>query len=126
MADKNSILTSVKENLGITEDQTDFDNQIIVFINSVLSTLAQLGVGPEGGFFITSDSETWDQLIGDDNNLLNMTQTYVYMRVRLMFDPPQSSLVKDVLEANMREQEWRLNCAVDPNNTFISDDADKA
>lgn len=114
-----SILTSVKKSLGITEDFTDFDPDIIMAINATLDILTQLGVGAKKGFQIEGDSETWIDFIGD-NELLNMTKTYVCAKVRLIFDPPQLTSVTECLKEIVREFEFRINCEVDPPN--ISDE----
>lgn len=114
-----SILTSVKKSLGITEDFTDFDPDIIMAINSTLNILTQLGVGTKKGFQIEGDSEIWIDFIGD-NEQLNMIKTYVCAKVRLIFDPPQLTSVTECLKEIVREFEFRINCEVDPPN--ISDE----
>ena len=107
-----SILTSVKKLLGITEECTDFDADIIMHINSTLMILTQIGVGPPEGFFIEDDSAFWDGFV-DDIKQLEAIKTYVYMRVRLMFDPPSSSAVMEAMNRTISELEWRLNLAVE-------------
>lgn len=102
-----SILTSIKKLLGITEDCTDFDIDIVMHINSVFSVLTQLGVGPSEGFVIEDDKDTWDEYISD-NPKLNMVKTYVYQKVRLAFDPPTNSTVLASLERMIQELEFRL------------------
>lgn len=109
----NSILTSVKKMLGITEDYEHFDADIITHINSVFSTLAQLGVGPVEGFEIHGSEETWDDFLGP-SPLLNNVKTYMYLRVRMDFDPPQSSTTVNAYTSRISELEWRINVAVDP------------
>ena len=108
-----SILTSIKKLLGITADYTHFDDDIIMHINSVFMILNQLGVGPSEGFYIEDRSTTWSDYI-DDPSRLQMIKSYMYMKVKLMFDPPASSTVTKCIEDNIREFEWRLNVAVDP------------
>ena len=103
-----SILTSVKKLLGITEECTDFDADIIMHINSALMILTQIGVGPSEGFFIEDKTDFWDDFI-DDIEQLEAVKTYVYMRVRLMFDPPSSSAVMEAMNRTISELEWRLN-----------------
>ena len=105
-----SILTSVKKSLGIMENVTAFDPDIVMHINSVFAKLNQLGVGPEETFVIESKDETWDQFSTDLD--LNMVRTYVYMEVRLIFDPPTASVLNS-LEKKIAEYEWRLNVAGD-------------
>ena len=111
---EDSILLSIKALLGPDADYQVFDQDIIIFINSALATLCQLGVGPSEGFEITGDSETWDDYLGEDFRRLNSVKTYIYMKVRLAFDPPTSSSVLDAYEESCKEFEWRLNVAVDP------------
>ena len=107
-----SILTSVKKLLGIDETCVHFDEDIIMYINSALVILTQLGVGTPG-FMITSDVETWSDLLGGSEDL-EIVKTYVYMKVRLAFDPPQSSSALDSMTRLVNEWEWRINVAVDP------------
>ena len=105
-----SILTSVKKMLGITEECKDFDPDIIMHINTVLMILTQLGVGPEEGFYIEDDSSNWDDFVKDLSKL-EAIKTYVYMKVRLMFDPPTSSSAMEATNRIIDELEWRLNIA---------------
>lgn len=103
-----SILLSVREGL---DSDSYYDNRLILFINTVFATLSQLGVGPENGFSISGTEETWnDFLSGTDNSaeIFNMVQTYVLLKVRLLFDPPQSSSVATAMKAAADEYEWRL------------------
>lgn len=114
------ILTSVKKSLGISEDCDDFDTDIIMHINSVLATLTQLGVGPEKGLFINVDDSTeWNDFIPTDaTTVLGLVQSYMYVKVRLLFDPPLNSVVTDVLNRQANEYEWRIQVAVEElNNT---------
>lgn len=106
-----SILNSIKKLLGITAEYEHFDPDITMHINSVFVILNQLGVGPDTPFSITGDSETWDQFI--DEAKLNMVKSYMYLKVRLLFDPPTGS-VQDAIKNQIAELEWRLNVAVDP------------
>ena len=104
-----SILTSIKKMLGIADEYKQFDADIIMHINSVFTTLTQLGVGPSEGFYIETDAELWEDFI-PDNNKLQAIKTYMYIKVRLVFDP--SSLGSTTLAAYERlaqELEWRLN-----------------
>ena len=102
-----SILNSIKKMLGIAEDYDVFDTDIIIDINSVLT---QLGVGPKNGFSIGDSSDTWDMFIPEDPRL-NDVKTYMYMKVRLLFDPPTSSAAIASMEKLISEFEWRLNVA---------------
>lgn len=110
-----SILTSIKKMLGIDEEYTHFDADIIMHINSVLMILTQLGVGPEEGFVIEDDTSTWVSFIPEASAAqLHAVKTYIYLKVKLIFDPPLSSSVIDAMSRQIAELEWRLNVAVDP------------
>jgi hypothetical protein len=103
-----SILTSTKKILGIAEDYTIFDLDIITHINSAFSTLTQLGVGPAEGFMITGADETWDAFIAEDFQY-NSVKSYVFLKTRQLFDPPQTSYLISAVERQIQELEWRLN-----------------
>ncbi len=94
--------------LGMTEDYDAFDTDILVGINSVMLTLHQLGIGPEEGFSVTSEDETWGQLLGEENILLLPAQQYVFLKVRLIFDPPSASSHIEAMNKAISELEWRL------------------
>lgn len=104
----NSILTSTKKALNLEDDYTAFDQDVIMHINSVFSTLNQLGVGPDEGFMIEDKTPTWEAFFGSDPRL-NHIKTYVYLRVRMLFDPPTIGYLVDAMERQVRELEWRLN-----------------
>ena len=106
------ILTSIKKMLGVAEDYTEFDEDIITHINSVFLNLTQLGVGPEEGFMIEDDTAVWEDFI-DDSIQLQAVKTYMYLKVKLLFDPPLSSSVTESFTRMIAELEWRLNVAVD-------------
>ena len=106
---EDSILNTIKSLLGINEDINAFDGELIVHINSVLSILRQLGIGPPDGFAISGESDSWDEFIGDNPIRLNAVKTYVYMRVKLLFDPPSSSSAEKAFDETIKEFEWRLN-----------------
>ena len=112
-----SILDSTKRNLGIDATYPAFDDDIIMHINSVFVTLAQLGIGPINGFAIQGSTETWDLFLGS-NLLLNSVKTYVYLRVRLLFDPPTTSYLIESLNQQRLELEWRLTAYQD-NLTWV-------
>lgn len=103
-----SILTSVKKILGIDDDYTAFDLDIITHINSVFSTLHSLGVGPELGFAIEDKTAVWSDFLGGDLRL-NSVKTYMSLRVRLLFDPPATSFHIQAMNEQVREFEWRIN-----------------
>ena len=110
-----SILTSIKKMLGIDEEYTHFDADIIMHINSVLMILTQLGVGPAEGFMIEDDASTWVDFIPEANAAqLHAVKSYIFMKVKLIFDPPLSSAVIESYNRQIAEFEWRLNVAVDP------------
>lgn len=104
----NSILTSVKKLLGIAEECTDFDADVVMYVNSALFVLSQIGVGPVGGFTITGSEETWEQFSPD--KLKNeAVKAYLGVKVRLLgFDPPQSSSTMEAMKNTVAEMEWRL------------------
>ena len=103
-----SILNSIKKMIGIQEDYQHFDADIIMHINSVLMILTQLGVGPDAGFVITGADEQWSDYITDSKNL-EAVKSYIYLKVRLLFDPPTSSTIVDSFNRQINELEWRLN-----------------
>lgn len=111
-----SILTSIKKLLGISEEYGHFDVDLIMHINSVFSILTQLGVGPSGGFVITGADETWQQFT-EDRMELEQVKSYIYMKVRLLFDPPSSSVVMESINRMVSEFEWRLNVAAESAET---------
>ena len=114
-----SILTSIKLLLGITEEYEHYDPQIILHINSVFNTqLKQLGVGPEKGFRIEDKEATWDDYITETDDLtFEGVKTYVYAKVRLIFDPPASATHVQALKEIIQEFECRLNLAAEHNDT---------
>ena len=107
-----SILTSIKKLLGVAEDYVEFDEDIITHINSVFLNLTQLGVGPKEGFMIENDTAVWEDFINNSVQL-QAVKTYVYLKVKLLFDPPLSSSVTESINRMIAELEWRLNAAVD-------------
>lgn len=110
-----SILTSVKRHVGIVEECEDFDAPLIEHINSVFMILTQLGVGPSEGFIIEDDSATWDEFFGNSIQL-QAVKSYIFMKVKLMFDPPTNSAVTESYNRLINEFEWRLNVAAESNN----------
>lgn len=106
-----SILTSIKKLLGISEEYTQFDTDIIIHINSVFMALNQLGVGPSEGFYIEDALTEWTDYISDPAKL-QAVKTYMYLKVRLLFDPSSlGSATLAVYERQIMELEWRLNMA---------------
>ena len=107
-----SILTSVKKLLGLTEEYTAFDLDLIMHINSVLMILNQMGVGPEKPFTISDATATWSAFCGERDDL-EAVKSYVALKVRLLFDPPQSSSTMEATKNLISELEWRLYTACD-------------
>lgn len=103
-----SILTTVKKSLGLDASYTAFDPDIVLYINSVLSTVNQLGVGPENGFQIADSTATWESLLGTDPRY-NSVKSFVYLKVRLLFDPPANSFGIAAIEKMIEEETWRIN-----------------
>lgn len=120
-----SILTTTKRTLGLAEDYTVFDQEIIVHINSTLATLHQLGVGPAEGMYITDATSTWSQFLQGDPTL-NAAKSYIYICVRLLFDATaMAGPVLTAFKQQKEEFESRLMYAADPYNpTQIPDDED--
>jgi hypothetical protein len=110
--EEKSILTSIKKLLGVDEDYTQFDTDIIIHINTVFMTLKQLGVGPTQGFKIADNTAEWEDFITDRIDLEGL-KTYIYLKVRLVFDPPQSSYLIENIKEQIKELEWRLNFQVE-------------
>lgn len=110
-----SILISIKRDLGLTETQKEFDSTIIGHINTALMVLNQNGVGPETGFMIADEAATWEDFIGDALINLAAVKTYVYLSVKLDFDPPENGPLLAAMQARHKELEWRLNVQAETN-----------
>lgn len=108
-----SILTSVKKMCGITEEYEAFDMDIIMHINSVFMILTQMGVGPAEGFFIEDKDSLWTEFIPESTKL-QAVKSYMYLKVRMMFDPSNSGTISERYQQLINELEWRLNVQVDP------------
>ena len=123
-----SILTSTKKILGIADDYTAFDLDVIMHINSAFSTLAQLGIGPAGGFMIEDKDEEWEDFLETDDPQYNSVKSYLYLKVRQIFDPPTTSYLITAVEKQIQELEWRLNTLreetawVNPNPVVVVDE----
>lgn len=134
-----SILTSTKKILGIAEDYTVFDLDIITHINTAFSTLTQLGVGPPEGFMIQDATAVWSDFITDypvstyaattgDDPQYNSVKSYVFLKVKQLFDPPTTSYLITATEKQIEELEWRLNVHreetawVDPDPPILIED----
>ena len=110
-----SILDSIKKVLGLDPEYTEFDIDIIMHINSIFSTLHQLGVGPEEEFSISDNTSIWDDFIGTTKDI-NSVKSYVYLKARLMFYPPATSFAIAAFEKQATELEWRLNVVTEGAN----------
>ena len=108
-----SILMSVKKLLGPSSENTDFDVDILIHINSVMSILQQLGIGPKEGFYVEDANTTWHDFLGEDSLHLTMVRSYMAAKVKILFDPPVSSAVMDSLNRVCSEFEWRANVAAE-------------
>lgn len=107
-----SILSSIKKLLGISDEDTTFDIDIIIHINSAFSVLTQLGVGPKNGFSISDKTSLWRDFI--DETHVEIIKSYVYLKVKLLFDPPLNSAVIEAMEKSISEFEFRIQVAMDP------------
>lgn len=107
-----SILTSVKKIVGISEEDESFDADLIIHTNSVLMILNQLGVGPTEGFSITDKTSVWSDFISE-NSSIEAVKSFVGLKVRMIFDPPTSSAVADSINKTISELEWRILCNVE-------------
>ena len=114
LIDDGSILMSIKRLVNIDPEEMDFDTQVGMFINEEFMTLHQLGIGPDEGFHINDASTKWTDF-SDDKTLLDTVKTYIYYRVRMVFDPPASSIVADSYNSRIAELQFRLNCQAERN-----------
>lgn len=108
-----SILNTIKQMLGFEEDYDAFDTDIIININMVFNILMQMGCGPQEGFSITGATEEWTDYITDMRKL-EMVKTYVYLKVKQIFDPGTSSALNNAIDNQIKELEWRISVQVDP------------
>lgn len=106
-----SILNDVKHTLGLLPEQTSFDAVVMMHINSALSTLTQLGVGPVNGYMIESENNQWDEFADDPR--LNSVKSYIFLKTKLVFDPPGVGFVIASMERQIQELEYRINVVVD-------------
>lgn len=104
-----SILNSTKKILGIASNDTSFDLDVMTHINSAFSNLHQLGIGPEEGFVIEDATTEWEDFGIDSLPILHQLKTCVYLRARMLFDPPTTSYLLQAMERQIQEAEWRLN-----------------
>lgn len=105
-----SILRNTKKILGIAIDDDSFDTDIVLQINAAFSILSQMGIGPRGGFSIEDEEAQWeDFILTNDPTVLDLVKTCIFLRVRLVFDPPGTSFQLNALERQLTEHEWRLS-----------------
>lgn len=107
-----SILTSIKKLLGISESYEHFDTDLIIHINTVFETLNQLGVGPDEPFHITDEGDEWSDFSDDQSEIMSV-RTYIYLKVKMIFDPPTNSIYSEAIKNEISELEWRMNVRVD-------------
>jgi len=103
-----SILDSIKGQLGIATGDLNFDNDVIMNVNTALMSVQQLGIGPTTGFSISSSEDLWEDLLGDRLDL-DGVKTYIYLKTRLTFDPPQNGFLVDAIKNQITELEFRIN-----------------
>ncbi len=103
-----SILTSVKKVLGVTEDYEHFDQDIIMHINTAFFQLNQLAVGPSTGFNISDKSTIWKDFVGERNDLAAI-KSFTYLYVRRLFDPPTTSIIENSFKEQLDQLTWRIN-----------------
>lgn len=101
-----TILNTIKKLLGIQQEYEYFDEDIMIHINTAFATLNQLGVGPAEGFYMDDKTALWDDYITSIN--MQMIKSYIYLKVRILFDPPTSSVLMDSMNRSIAEMEWRL------------------
>lgn len=110
---QDSILMTIRKLVCGDPYADHFDTDLLVHINACFSILNQLGVGPENGFVVTDETQSWSSYIAD-NYILNMVKTYITLKVKKIFDPPLTSSVLEAMDKEISQLEWRLNVAVDP------------
>lgn len=108
-----SILLTIKKMLGLADDYAPFDQDLISFINSAIAVLTQYGVGPKTGFSITGPDETWSDLFGDSRHDLNLCKDYIYMYVKIVWDPSASGTIANAMEERMKELTYRIILAAE-------------
>jgi len=116
--DVDSILDTIKKLLGIDASDTSFDTDIIVSINSAIFGLSQMGIGPNNTFMITSKDQTWSDYIGSSIKLEGV-KSYLYLKTKMVFDPPTNSTVVEAFNKSLQELEWRMMLAVESNNLEV-------
>lgn len=108
-----SILLYIKKRIGLADNYNVFDKDIVGFINNAIWRLHQIGVG-KAKFFIKDEKSKWSDFLGDDESKLESVKTYVYLKTKLIFDPPANSFLVTSINEQIKELEWELNVEVDP------------
>lgn len=111
-----TILVDIKKLLGLEENYTPFDTDVMIHINSAFMTLNELGVGPKNGFILLNKEQKWSEFLPEGIQLEGV-KTYIYLRVKLLFDPPGNSFLVDAIEKQIKELEWRLNVKAEGGET---------
>jgi len=111
-----SILDTIKQLLGIPIEDESFDTDIKVYINTITPNLAQMGIGPKNGFIVISKDQLWSEYV--DSTIINLegVKQYIYLKVKLIFDPPTNSTTVQAINDSLKELEWRMMLAVETNN----------
>lgn len=117
---EDSILDSIKDSLGISQEDNDFDQEVLMHINAVLSTLFQIGVDFNNEKHIIDKEDTWQDVFLDNEDIVDLAKLYIYLKVKMMFDPPSSSFVLDAMNKQAAELEWRIHVEVE--GGFDNDD----
>lgn len=108
-----SILTSIKKLIGLTEEDISFDLDVTIAINTAIETLKQIGVQGTDSFSVTSSDERWEDYLPNQNEVLSMIKNFIAIKVKILVDPPQSSILKETLDAQIHELTVRINVALD-------------
>lgn len=119
-----SILDTIKTMLtgAVSDDDAPFDQELMVHINAAIMILRQAGVGPQNGYFITGSDETWEDYLGENEKILELVKSYIYLSVRSVFDPPSNSSVLNSYKELMNEYIWRLREQSDPADIFLMEE----
>ena len=114
-----SILDTIKKMLGIDPEDISFDTDIKVHINTTMLSISQMGIGPPNGFIVTSKDNVWNDFLGSSAMNLEGVKSYIYLKIKLIFDPPQSSTVIEAFNKSISELEFRMMLAVETNNLEV-------
>lgn len=111
-----SVLDDIKKLLGIDSEDDSFDIDISIMINSAILALSQIGIGPKEGYTVTSKEDKWSDYLENTTTDVNNVKNYIYLKTRLIFDPPSNSTVIESFNKNLQELEWRMMLNVETNN----------